>query len=300
MPIFLTDVLQGLYKDLGQLNVGKATGGTTGTIVDSGQANTAKDNVWKDGCAFLIHDAGGAGAAPEGQFSRISGSTNASGTFTLADALTVAAAAGDIYGYCSQYFPLQQMIQSVNDGLRMLGDLDLVDTVTLQADGATREYAAAVAWKRRRPARIDVQGYTGAAGTDDDWRELPYGSWDWIPAVAGTAGQIIFKDYLPDNYYLRVWYRDKHPGVYAYNSPIAEVIEFEIAVAAAVVKAVEWQNNRISGADPFLLQRQAAAEQRLGNENAERKIEQVARGPRLFIIGPSMYDDDSFTTPLPP
>lgn len=297
----LSEVLQGVYKDLGQLNVGKATGGSTTTIVDSAQANQAKDNVWRDGCAFVIRDAGGANAAPEGQFSRLSGSTNASGTFTMADALTVAAASGDIYGYCSQYFPLQQMIQSVNDGLRDLGDLDLVDTSTLTADSATREYAAAVSWKRRRPRRIDVQGYTGTPTTDNDWRPIPDGAWDWVPASPGTAGKIIFQDYLPDNYALRVWYRDRHPSVYAYNDPIAEVIEPEIAVAAAVVAAVTWQNNRISGADQFLLQRQAAAEQKLANYRAERATAAIPPGPRLFIIGQTDTEDDSgFTVPLPP
>lgn len=300
MALTLSLVLQGLYKDLGQLNAGKATGGSTTTIIDSGQANQAKDNVWKDGSVFVVHDAGGAGAAPEGQFSRISGSTNASGTFTLADALTVAAASGDIYGYASQYFPLQQMIQSVNDGLRMLGDLDLVDTTTLVAASATTEYNAPVAWKRRKPRRIDVQGITGYTTTNNDWREIPEGLWDWVPAVAGTVGKIIFKEYLPATYALRIWYRDKHPDVYAYNDPIAEVIEPEIAVAAAVIKAVEWQNNRISGADPFLLQRQAAAEQRLGNEQADRKQDRVMPGPKLFIVGPSLYDNDKFTYPLPP
>ena len=108
MAFTLSNLLVGAFQGLGQMTIGnKATGGSTTTVVDSTQANTARDNAWKNGAMFITRDAGGASAAPEGQFQRISAFTNSSGTFTVETAFSTAVAAGDIYGYTSPYYPLR-------------------------------------------------------------------------------------------------------------------------------------------------------------------------------------------------
>ena len=57
--------------------------------------------------------AGGARAAPEGEFGRVSAYVDETGTLTV-DTLTAAVGAGDLYGLVSEYFPLQQMIVLAN------------------------------------------------------------------------------------------------------------------------------------------------------------------------------------------
>jgi len=114
----LTDLIQDAYRELGQLNVGVATGGTTVTLVDSKLADKAGgDDAWNDGAIFIIEDGTTAGAAPEGKFALITAYADSSGTFTFAD-LGTAPASGDTYGYANNMWPLYQMVEFANDGLR--------------------------------------------------------------------------------------------------------------------------------------------------------------------------------------
>ena len=168
MAFTLSNMLQGVYKALGQLRVSTATGGSTTTIVDTKRVGTANDDDFRNGVAFVVRDAGGASAAPEGEFNRISAYVDSTGTFTVDTAYTAAPASGDTYAWANQQYPIYEMIQAMNDGLRLLGDVPLVDTTTLDTAAAQTEYAAAVAWKRRRPYRIDIQGRTGDAD-DNQW-----------------------------------------------------------------------------------------------------------------------------------
>lgn len=296
MSLPLWKVLSAIYQNLGELNSSKATGGSTTTIVDSILANTSKDNVWKEGAAFILRDAGGANALPEGQFQRISAYTNSSGTFTVDTAFTTAVASGDLYGIVSSYYPLQQVMIGVNEALGELGDVDLVDTTTLDTIAETTEYAAAVAWKRKRPYRIDIQTLTGVTG-DNAWREV--NDWDWVPATAGSTGKIIFPKYQYASRDIRVWYRDAHPLVNAYSDVISETIDPELFKKAALVKALEWQNSRTQGADQFLMQKLNASKQELENRRITNPTERVKRRPRYLIVGGNDVTYDDFTWPAP-
>ncbi len=280
--LLLTHILQAVYQSLGELNMSKATGGTTTTVVDSILINQSRDNVWKEGTLFIVRDAAGASALPEGQFQRVSAYANSTGTFTVDTAFTTAPAAGDLYGVASAYYPLQQVVRAVNEALTDMGDVDLVDTATLDVDSTKTEYTAAVAWKRARPYRIDVQTFTGTA--DSQWQK--YEDWEWVPAAAGSTGVIIFPDYLyPTGYGIRVWYRDKHPAVNDYSDAIHETFDPETIKIAAKVKALEWQNGRSQGSDEAVLQSLNAAGQALANRKVTNPQWRTKRGPKLMIVG---------------
>src|SRR3990167_4855959 len=122
MAFNLSELLQRMYRELGQLNLAKATGGSTTTVVDSTLSGKFSDGFMVDGALFIVRDAGGASAAPEGEFNRLSAYVDSTTTFTVDTAFTTAPASGDLYGYASQLFPLQQAIQAANDGLMLLGD----------------------------------------------------------------------------------------------------------------------------------------------------------------------------------
>lgn len=292
MALTLSDVLQALYFELGETKMGKATSGTTTTLVDSAVAATSKDNVWRNGTLFITRDA--AGAAPQGQFQRVSAYTNSSGTYTVDTAFSVAVGAADVYMVVSDYYPLQEMILAVNRGLAELGDVPLVDTTTLDTAAGTTEYAAAVDWKRQRPYRIDIQGRTGAA-SDNQWVEWP--NFEWVPAAAGSTGKIIFRDYPVASRDIRVWYKGPHGAVSAYSDVINETLDPQLVVGAALTKAYQWQNNRSKGADEFTLQSGQKAEQGLMNMKVERPLHRPKSKPRLLIVGGNQPAADYFTVP---
>ncbi len=249
MAFTLSNLLQAIYAELGQFHASTATGGSTTTVVDGKQAGKHSIDAWKDGAVFIVQ---ADGAAPEWEFKRVSAYADSTGTFTLESALTAAAASGDTFGFVSEYYPLQTMIELVNAALRSLGDIALVDTTTLDTAAGKTEYAASVAWKRRRPLAIDYQGRTGASG-DNDWVRVY--DWELVPAAPGSAGLIVFNEELPAGRDIRIWYVDSHPRVSSYSHIVSETLTPELAIAAGVERALRWQNSRLDGQDLLLLQR---------------------------------------------
>ena len=108
------DAVLELANALHVLRVSTATGGSTTTLVDS--KRTEEDDTYNGGTVLLITDAGGASAAPEGEWARVSDFANATGTFTVAT-FTVAPASGDTYGCMSGKYPLDVLISAINNEL---------------------------------------------------------------------------------------------------------------------------------------------------------------------------------------
>ena len=75
---------------------GTADSGGTTTIVDADLSRYAND-YFNGAQAYIVTDAGGASAAPEGETSWVSDFVSSTGTLTIAPALTAAVGAGDTY-----------------------------------------------------------------------------------------------------------------------------------------------------------------------------------------------------------
>ena len=256
MAFTLSDLLQETYKRLGQWNESKVTStGASATILqDSVLANEGADDDWKSGAIFMVYDAGGANAAPEGEFSRISAYTDSSGKFTF-DALSTTVVAPDRFGYVSELYPLQTMIGLANASMRSLGTIPLISTA-LQSTVTTLEYGLPPALKRNPPSRVDIRRSINVSTTIDyQWDTIERGSWEYVPATAGSSASLQFKYYLPTGRKLRVWYEGPHPYIQASTDVIYEGIEPDLATLVLVERALEWQNSRLQGGDQFLLQR---------------------------------------------
>ena len=279
MAYLLSNLLQDTYMGLGQLNVSTATGGSTSTVVDSKQAGLHGDNTWKNGAAFVVRDAGGAAAAPEGEFGLVTAYTDSSGTF--AATFTVAPATGDTYAFVNDFYPLYTVIELCNMGLAELGDIALTDTSLTTATSA-REYTLAVAMKRGRPLQIALQGQTGDA--DDNARQILY-DWDVYPAAAGTGATIVFQNELVSGRTLYVTYEGIHPKLSAYSSIVSETIHPRLASASCVEMCLRWQNSRLQGGDDFLLQRWNDAKMQLEMAKSAHPIWKPRRKPKLMIVG---------------
>lgn len=238
MAYALSDLLQDVYTELGQLRVGTASGGSTSTLVDGELARQHAEDEWKCGAIFMASGAD----APAGEFARVAGFAAAIGTFTLASALSEAIDSGMRYGLASAYYPLETMIELANSALRGLGDIPLVDENSLVTNGSS--FVATLEWTRRRPLRIDYLAVPGVSASNP-WKTIF--DWDFVPAQPGQAGLILFADALPGGRPLRVWYQAAHPRLSAHSDELAAVIAPDLAVAACVERAQRWQCARLGG-----------------------------------------------------
>jgi hypothetical protein len=252
----LTHLLQKAYRRLKVAKTSVATGGSTSTIVDTklvdylGDGN--EDDVLNGGTAIIVKDAAGAGAAPEGEFSRISDYDDA-GTITTST-LTAAPATGDTYMYISPDFPLFDMIEVVNDALVYLGRIPKIYT-SLSTVANQTEYALPVALKGIDLHDIEIQGITTDAD-DSQYKQIV--GWKITPALPGTTGLLTIQQYAA-GYTLRIGYPGLHPRVSAFADYISEYIHPELATACVTAHALQWYNSQRGGADDYWKQREDRA-----------------------------------------
>lgn len=246
MATTLFTLLRKAYLALGQMEVTTATGGSTTTIIDTKLAEIYGDDDLINNAAFIIRDAGGAGAAPEGEAQIISDNVQATTTITLKAALTVAVAAGDTIGIAKNVWPLYTMIEIVNDALASLGTISLVDeSITTTED--TTEYTLPVAMKYK----LDRVQFQNDLVTND---YVDVHNWSVIPATAGSTGLLTFTSPFIAGRKLKLWYEAEHPRLSAMSDKLSETIHSELATRLIVSQALEYQTRRTSGTDSFMLQ----------------------------------------------
>ena len=236
-----------------------------------------------EGVAFLgAGDLGGrlvgdVGAAPEGEFQRISAYVDSTGLFTVDTAWSSAPAAGDTYAFTSDLYPLRSMVRLANAGLRKLGDITLVDTTTLDSASNQTEYSVAVGQKRFPPRLVSYQGKTGDAN-DNRWIDIY--NWEFIPETPGTTGLLILPQ-LVNARDIRIIYDDIHPALNAFDDVVSETIHPSVAFAAVLERALSYQNTRLAGTDRFLLSRLNEAKAELNRAQIINPIWKPARVSKL-------------------
>lgn len=277
----LTHLLQRVYRKLGGTVITTATSGSTTTAADTklvdvlGDGNA--DDAYNGGTLIVVRDAGGAGAAPEGEFSRISDYTASTFLFTLDSTLTAEIGAGDTFMFAVQDYPLATMIEIVNDALSYLGDLPLPDTSITTAANQT-EYTLPVAVKRDELLFVEIQGQTTDAN-DNQW--IPIRNYRTVPAAPGSAGTLIIPQYA-EGYTVRLTYMGRHPPVSTYADPISEYIHPDLAVACVTAHALAWINVQ-QGATEERIQRENKAWNDLDRALVLHPI-YAPRPPRMFAL----------------
>jgi len=277
------------YIDLGLANEPfLATGGSSSTIENSLYASDEEpplEDFAKRWTAFVEHDAAGAGAAPQGEYQRISAYDEANYRFTT-DAFTAAVASGDRIVIVSDLVPLQQMIVMANEVISDLGRLELVDTSLTTAANQT-EYTLPLGITKENLYAVEIQRITTDAN-DNRWAPVKY---DVIPAAAGTAHTLIIAQYAA-GYKLQLWYRDFHAKLTAYNSTISPTLQYAQIKAAFRYKITDWYNQRNEGGDEFWL----GAERKAAGLLDLAKIEHPQRAPAIrnktFDFGKGIASDE--------
>jgi hypothetical protein len=244
----LFEVLVQTARALEALHENSATGGSTTTIVDTKLTILGwNDDDFNGGTAFIIRDAGGAGAAPENESRFITDYVASTGTVTV-DAFSAAVAAGDWYGVTLNRYPRGAMVSKINEALRELGDVPTVDTTSLTTLSNTLEYALPVAAKR------DLRQVWLARSLTAPWKwEQQLGvRQEW--AAANTAGNLIFPSQPVVGYKIKLVYMAPHPQVQADTDVISDYVSIDWLALDAARKAARLRLEG-SGADDTGLSR---------------------------------------------
>lgn len=250
MAFTLSNMLYGAWAALGQTDETTATGGSTTTAIDTKLSGKYTDDDLVGGTIVVVRDAGGLGAAPEGEFARISAYSDGSQTFTI-DTITTAIASGDRIGIVKPLYNLQVMIQRANEALREVGKIPLPDTSLTTVANQT-EYALPVALKSARLIRVEVQTLKNVTG-DNEWITIP--NWRVVPASPGSTGLLILPSMIA-GYTIKITYLGYHTAVNAFNDPISEYIDPRLAIKALELRALDWLiSSKGQSATNFELQR---------------------------------------------
>lgn len=279
MSYTLSNLIRDALLELGQLHAGEATDGSQTTVSDTTRNGEGRDNSWKGGTLIVTRTSDG--LAPEGEFARITSSTAATWSLTF-PTLTAAIASGDYYAFAGVEYPLQQMILLANKALKKWGDIELVDTTTLDTVASQTEYSASADWKRPYgPTRVDVA--RDSESNDQGW--VTVYDWDYIPDTAGSGGKIVFITYPYSGKDIRVWYQGPHPEITTYDDVIDQRINPEAIIQALVTEALDYNNTKIRGGDKYLLQRQSKAEQDFEAARMNSPRTTKAKKSKLLILG---------------
>lgn len=297
MALTLSKVMTRAWREIGHSVAILATGGSTSTIIDTLSRYTS-DDALVGGTAIVTRDAGGANAAPEGEFSRITDYVASTTTFTISPAVSTAIASGDSVDLVRGSIPYTQMMQAVNDGLTNLGTITLVDT-SLSTVAAQREYALPVTLKIKRIIDVLLQMKTG--DSDDNRYESIYGNIRFFPSAPGSTGILETMVDYPSGRTIKIIYEGVHPTLTTFSSTVSETIQEELAVAAAVDKALTWLVSKRgdSALGTFALQRWNDAKNTLQMQKSEKPVMRVKAKQKFFVAGPTNSQDlspDPFIT----
>ena len=278
----VTHALQQLYRRLNG-KVTLATGGSTTTIVDTKLSDELADNneddIYNGGTAIVIEDAGGANAAPEGEFSRITDYVASTTTLTLSPAVTTAIASGDRVIIAPSEFPLYDMLEVLNDALKNIGDIPRVD-VSLSTAVDQTEYTLPAVIKGLQLLNVEVQGETDDAN-DNRYIELP--NWEIVDSAPGSSNTLVIPQ-LVSGRIIRLTYLGKHPRVDSFDDYISEYFHPELVHAAFFVHALQWRNDNdaiAGGAD----QSKVALEQKAWSQYDRARLTHPIDIPKRRVQG---------------
>lgn len=234
MAYTFSELLRDVYDALGrQVAQGLvATGGSTTTIVDTTLKDDYQDDHFKNYYAFVVRDAGGAGAAPQNEFQLVSAYNATTKTLTTGTFTAAIAASDEIMLTKPNPFPLADVKRLCNSALWELGEIPNKDT-SITFDESTYSYTLP-STIRKRPEEIWY------LPTDADQYEK-LADWDVIPNTAGS-NWTLYVDSPPDGTAL-ILYNGLHPRLSAYNDSVSEAIPPPLAKAVCAWYIARWHSN---------------------------------------------------------
>lgn len=270
-----------VWQDLGKIDTFEefdATGGSTTTIVNgqiADRQDRPEDNYSIDFTAFIVRDAGGISAAPEGEMRRISSYDSGTYTHTVDTAFSAAVASGDVVAIANSDIPMREMYRAINNALVKIGDIPQVNS-SLTSNAAQTEYTLPVALKREDLIRVEYQGWTGDSD-DNDWVHIP--NWDILPSAPGSTALLVIPQ-IPSGRTIRLVYRAVHPTLSTSTDTVSEYIHPALLIPAVTKEALRWYNGSVGGGENYWLQRENEAATELEMALRKHPIWEPKRSPK--------------------
>ena len=238
MAITLFDLVWKVVIELGTGRTGKATGGSTSTVIDTVGLRLTENDYYNEGTVFILRDAGGEGAAPEKEFSKVKDFAQTSKTITVYDDFTESPVSGDSYGIANRRFPLYLIQQKINNALFMDGYIPGEDT-TITTVANQREYTLPVQVSR------DLRQVLLYTSTDSNSpKPVPVVNWD-IRATATGVGNTLVLDYdLPAGFSLWLRYAKQHAELTGASSELDEMVHPDRIVYPACAELLRWYRDK--------------------------------------------------------
>ena len=290
----LFDLTYRVCSKLGQVREGLCTGGTTTTILDANDRGE-EDEYWNGGTAWMLRDAAGASAAPEGEYSVIKDFANTGGVITTRDTLTAAPAAGDKYAVGKVRYPLWLLIQKINEAVEGMGEIPVVDKATITTAGSKTEYSLPGAANRNL---LNVFIQTKLGDTNDyQWQKI-YG-WTVERTAIGTADLLILPGQPPTGRLLLLEYGDVHDQLYVSTDQLSETVHIQRVVVLAAIKCLLHRKQKIGSNDPTLNEQLNMFMSELQLWEMDEPIRKPKKTPKYIVLG-RRVKKDTFTYPDPP
>jgi len=277
MTLTLFDLTYRVARELGVVAEGLATGGDATSLIDTVNRLEA-DDYWNLGTVWILKDAAGEGAAPEGEYGRVTNFDHDTKDATI-EALTTDIAVGDWYAIGKKRFPLSILIQKVNAALQDLKRIPLTDITTITIADSQTEYALPIA------ANLDLREVwrqNKLSDSDDNRWTRVYG-WYVQRTAIGTADELILPGQYASGYVLKLVYMDKHPDMFDHADKLSETVSPELIIYNAALECFRWyrQKTRIDDFDADIA--------RLSDKVRELKIQYPLdaprRGDKIMIVG---------------
>jgi hypothetical protein len=239
MSITLFDLTYKLARLLGTVSEGVATGGSTTTIADTVE-RTEDNDYWIGGTAWILYDAAGAGAAPQGEYSYISDFATTGGIITLRSTLTAAVAASDRYAVASPRYPLQILTQKINESFGVMIKTDITSLTTVS--GQT-EYSLPTDLLELRQVYIARDTNT----VDHRWERIY--DWDVEKTAVSTADKLILMREFTAGYLIKLVYTTYQATLRFATDVLDEWIHEDYVLYNAAVGCLLWRKAKVGDSD---------------------------------------------------
>jgi hypothetical protein len=278
----LFDLTYELAAELGILTESHATGGSTTTVVDTVRL-THVDDYWNLGTVWITYDAAGAGAAPQGEFARISDFANGTSTATIA-AVTTAVAATDRYAIADKKYKLDDLIMAINRAIRDAPQIITEDLTSLDTAAAQTEYTLPTGINT---SKMEVWLEMNTSDADDNqWFRADRNV--YIQKTAGgTADTLVFKEQPPYPRDVKLVYTAPHAALVNSTDKLDESIRYERIIYRAAVHALNHYRMITQSTDKYLLQTIQDYVKRADEADRMYPVPQPKKLSNVMIVGPS-------------
>ncbi len=260
MTINLFDLTYRVASEIGILQEGEATGGSTTTLIDTLNLDQV-DDYWNNGTVWFPY--GATPATPQGEYTVVSDFDNGTNTATITavtattSGIRYAIAKGGKTGY-----RLDQIITAINRVVQSI-HIRTVDTTTVDTAAAQTEYTLPTGINTEN---IEVWIETIISDADDNQWVKAYNT--YIQKTAGgTADTLVFPEQPPYPRDVKLVYGAPHVLLIAYTDKLDEDVHEERIVYKAAYNLLRNFRMREESKDEWLLE--AIAELRALAQQAE-------------------------------